>query len=148
MNENNKKTFSESSLNNLANVHHVLRRIVVAALTMGNMDFAVITGYRGPEEQDRLYREKKSRVMFPCSKHNLLPAMAVDLQPYIPGRGYSESVEDFIYLAGIINATAAFLGYGGAVRWGGNWDNDGEILTDQKFQDLYHFELRIPTMEN
>jgi hypothetical protein len=22
-----------------------------------------------------------------------------------------------------------------------NWDSDGEIITDQKFQDLVHFEL-------
>jgi peptidoglycan L-alanyl-D-glutamate endopeptidase CwlK len=27
------------------------------------------------------------------------------------------------------------------LRWGGNWDRDGEPVTDQDFQDLVHFEL-------
>jgi hypothetical protein len=27
------------------------------------------------------------------------------------------------------------------IRWGGNWDMDGEPITDQDFQDLVHFEL-------
>jgi len=26
------------------------------------------------------------------------------------------------------------------LRWGGNWDMDGEPITDQDFQDLVHFE--------
>jgi hypothetical protein len=27
------------------------------------------------------------------------------------------------------------------VRWGGNWDRDNEVVTDQKFDDLVHFEI-------
>jgi len=26
------------------------------------------------------------------------------------------------------------------IRWGGNWDMDGEPVTDQEFQDLVHYE--------
>ncbi len=27
------------------------------------------------------------------------------------------------------------------IRWGGNWDQDGEPVTDQDFQDLMHYEI-------
>jgi hypothetical protein len=27
------------------------------------------------------------------------------------------------------------------LKWGANWDMDGEIITDQGFMDLPHFEL-------
>ena len=27
------------------------------------------------------------------------------------------------------------------VRWGGNWDKDGELLYDQNFEDMPHIEL-------
>jgi peptidoglycan L-alanyl-D-glutamate endopeptidase CwlK len=43
------------------------------------------------------------------------------------------------YLAGVIQCAAAELGYD--LRWGGNWDGDGEIIKDQKFNDLPHFEI-------
>lgn len=39
------------------------------------------------------------------------------------------------------NQVLATVKLGIDIRWGGNWDMDGEPVTDQNFQDLVHFEL-------
>ena len=44
-----------------------------------------------------------------------------------------------IYLAGLIMALAAVNRV--HLRWGGDWDEDGEPITDQTFNDLVHFEI-------
>lgn len=41
----------------------------------------VICGYRGKEDQDRAFNEKKSKLKFPESKHNKKPSLAVDIVP-------------------------------------------------------------------
>jgi hypothetical protein len=42
------------------------------------------------------------------------------------------------YIAGRIIAIG--LEEGIVIRWGGDWDRDGSVL-DQKFDDLFHFEI-------
>ena len=46
---------------------------------------------------------------------------------------------------GHINGVAEMLYKQGGIthklRWGGNWDMDGEILIDQSFDDRPHVEL-------
>jgi hypothetical protein len=44
----------------------------------------------------------------------------------------------FARVAGVMLACAGARGY--VVRWGGDWDNDGDLM-DQEFHDLPHFEL-------
>lgn len=41
----------------------------------------VICGYRGKEEQNKAFAEKKTKLEFPKSKHNKFPALAVDIVP-------------------------------------------------------------------
>ena len=41
----------------------------------------VICGYRGKEDQDKAFAEKKSKLKFPESKHNKKPSLAVDIVP-------------------------------------------------------------------
>jgi hypothetical protein len=74
------------------------------------------------------------------SKHNYKPALAVDMYGWVDGK-MNYSIPVMCYLAGIIESVAAELGY--RVRWGGNWDGDGIIITDQNFDDLPHFELFV-----
>lgn len=92
---------------------------------------------------------------------------AVDVWPYLNGKrltvpSYREVarsndaawVQDaisrycqFTYFAGIVLAEAeqyfteleAISGEIWEMTWGGNWDNDTEILTDQNFDDYPHF---------
>lgn len=45
-------------------------------------DFSVLCGYRDQEEQDKAFNEGNSKVIYPNSKHNTKPSLAVDLAPY------------------------------------------------------------------
>jgi hypothetical protein len=102
-----------------------------------------IEGHRGKEAQDEAFRTRKSRLQWPDSKHNLSPSMAVDVCPdAVPGDAKVDIdwnyLPHFYFLAGAVKATAAQLGI--KVRWGGDWDSDGN-LKENTFNDLVHFEL-------
>jgi len=49
-----------------------------------------------------------------------------------------DDINQFYLMAGHIQSIATRLDY--EIRWGGDWDRDGE-LTDQTFMDLGHFEI-------
>ena len=68
------------------------------------------------------------------SKH--LDGLAVDIAPHPIDW---EDIKRFTYLAGIVVGIAHSMDI--PIRWGGNWDRDNEILSDQKFDDCPHFEL-------
>ena len=99
-------------------------------------DISIVTGHRGEEEQQLMVKLGRSKVNYPDSKHNTMPALAVDVQPY----PYNEKSlrEDLSYIAGL------FVAFGKAegvqIRWGGDWDRDGETA-DNSFDDLFHFEV-------
>lgn len=128
------------SLKKLKMLRRELRRICLAMYDKDIVDFGVLYSWRGEQEQNRAYESGASKLKFPNSKHNKIPSDAVDLQVYIKGKGYMTDKENAIFLAGMFMATAVELGYKGKVRWGGNWDMDGEIITDQRLQDFMHFE--------
>ena len=92
------------------------------------------------------------RIFFFCSgpnppgawnKHNYSPSLAVDIYPYF-NNGANWDNEHLSYLSGIIHAVSEMLLIEGKIshriRWGGNFDMDGEIL-EQSFDDRPHFEL-------
>ena len=99
-------------------------------------DFTIITGYRNKEEQDKMFNERKSKLKYPKSKHNQNPSKAVDIAPYPIDWN---DTNRFVYLAAIIQYIAFSKGV--KIRWGGNWDMDNDIITDQTFNDLLHFEI-------
>jgi len=119
--------------------------IASKVLELGFMDFSVVEGRRSKETQNLYFKTGKSRVEWPDSKHNVKDeeqkdlAEAFDAVPYISGKGSSYSICSCCYLAGLMLSEAAKLGI--QLRWGGNWDMDGEVMTDQDFQDLVHYEL-------
>jgi len=134
--------YGKTSTRRLATAKPGLQQVFKLALELGLMDIAIIQGRRGRAEQDRYYAIGKSRVRWPHSKHNVINpldlASAVDAAPFVNGE-ISWRKEHCIYLAGVIQACAELLGV--PIRWGGNWDMDGEPITDQDFQDLVHYEL-------
>ena len=130
--------FGERSLINLDSAHYGLQCIIREALSMGLIDFAIIEGHRNKGRQNRLYKLGRSRLQWPESKHNKTPSEAVDAAPYVNGK-ISWQKEHCIFLAGIILTCAKKWGI--PLRWGGNWDMDGEPVTDQDFQDLVHYEV-------
>ena len=133
-------SFGSKSQLSLAGCHFSLQHIAREALAYGLMDFGVIEGYRPDNIQHKYFLDGSSRVDagHPKAMHNKRPSMAMDCAPWINGQ-LSWNKLHCCVLAGIILAAAAKLGH--KLRWGGNWDMDGEPITDQEFQDLVHFEL-------
>jgi len=101
-------------------------------------DVSLISGYRDFMEQNSLFEAGVSTLRWPESKHNKRPSKAVDLQPY-PYPEYEPKLWGSLgYIAGRAHAIAAEEGF--LIRWGGDWDGDGD-MTDQQFDDLFHLEL-------
>lgn len=70
------------SLSRLATCHPDLTRLVRAYERSCPRDFSVACGYRGQVEQDAAFARGDSKTPWPHSKHNVQPALAVDLWPY------------------------------------------------------------------
>jgi peptidoglycan L-alanyl-D-glutamate endopeptidase CwlK len=136
--------FGNTSLMRLATADTRLQILAQAVMDKQLMDFSVTQGHRSKEEQDAAFALGASKVEWPKSKHNSVPANAVDLVPYPirwgnPGDPHRvKAIGNFYRLAGIVLATARELNI--PVRWGGDWDMDGDVY-DQDFDDLPHFEL-------
>lgn len=129
--------YGKTSKERLSTVDPRLQAVFDWALRLGLVDISIIEGYRGKERQNSFF-PKKSRVRYPNSKHNSIPSQAIDAAPFVNGEISWKRVH-CIYLAGIIVCLGAVMGV--RIRWGGNWDMDGEPITDQDFQDLVHYEV-------
>jgi uncharacterized protein YcbK (DUF882 family) len=74
--------FSKRSLEKLDTCHPDLIKLMMAAIDNSPIDFSIICGYRNKEAQNTAYRSGNSKVQYPFSKHNKMPSLAVDIQPY------------------------------------------------------------------
>ncbi|MAE22033.1 MAG: peptidase [Pseudomonas sp.] len=128
-----------TSRNRLDTCHPDLKKIFNTLIEYD--DVSILCGHRSEKEQDIAFRSGVTKVMWPNSKHNLQPSMAVDAAPYpidwndhkrfAVFAGRVLQVADELYSLGLIDYK---------IRWGGDWDRDGST-TDQTFNDLPHFEL-------
>ena len=107
------------------------RLINVLNETVKIMDITIIEGLRSKERQEELLAKGATKVKY--SKH--MEGKAVDIAPY-PIEWKDR--ERFHYMGGMIRGVASQMGV--KVRWGGDWDSDGEIK-DNNFDDLVHIEL-------
>lgn len=136
-----------------------IQLIITEAIKVSQIDFGVAQGERTVEQQQHYFNEGKSKVnpkayatleeLLSKGKHIVdgnirKKADAVDIYAYVNGSANWEK-HNLCYVGGVITSTAKRLLKEGKItkclRWGGNWDNDGEIISDQNFQDLPHFEL-------
>lgn len=120
--------FSRRSLENLASCDERLQRILTEAIK--RMDFAVICGHRGQEEQDRAVAERRSQTPWPLSRHNALPSLAADCVPYPVDWG---DLTAFDMMAVIVKQCASDLGV--EIVWGGDWPH---------LKDRPHFQVTDP----
>ena len=127
--------FGKESRDILATLDPRLQQLCKVTIT--RIDIKLLSGYRGKEEQNQLFREGASTKKFPNSKHNVSPSLAVDLAPYPVDW---DDRDRFILVAGMIFAFAWSQGI--PIRWGGDW-NMNDVVKDEKFQDLGHFELML-----
>lgn len=70
---------SEKCLSELDSRLQALARLMMSKQVM---DFAVICGHRNEAEQNAAFAAGASKVRYPDSKHNTLPARAYDRVPY------------------------------------------------------------------
>jgi peptidoglycan L-alanyl-D-glutamate endopeptidase CwlK len=137
-------TFSKRSAANLAECHPDLRTLFAEVVL--THDCSVICGERGKAEQDVAFVQKKSKLRWPKSNHNVdgvkrKTSHAADVVPYPLDW---KNIASFVTFAAHVMATAKALKAAGrmryAVRSGGDWDGDGE-WKDEKFLDFPHYEL-------
>jgi peptidoglycan L-alanyl-D-glutamate endopeptidase CwlK len=124
--------FSKQSLAQLETCHIDLQRLFNEVIK--NHDCSILCGYRGREEQERAVKAGNSKLHYPASSHNKLPALAVDVAPY-PVNWKDRA--GFIGFAYEVLGVAKMMGI--KVRWGGAWN--GTRNKPGKFDDLPHFEL-------
>jgi hypothetical protein len=126
-------SFSRRSIEALSTCDY--RLIDVARRVIASYDFSVLVGHRSKDEQEEAFRTGNSTKHWPDSKHNSKPSLAFDLAPY-PIDWKDE--KRFHFLAGLIVQAGRDMGI--RIRWGGDWDSDGDT-TDQQLADLGHFEV-------
>jgi peptidoglycan LD-endopeptidase CwlK len=117
--------FSNASEKKLEELHIDLQLVLIEAIKI--IDFIIICGYRGKEEQEQAFKEGKSLAHFGQSKHNFKPSLAADLAPNPLNWN---DIKKFKKLADIILKISKEHGI--KILWGGNW------LT---LKDYPHFEL-------
>jgi len=132
--------FSQNSQDRLDTCHTDL--IVLFEEVVKDFDCSVICGYRTEQEQMSAYIEGNTQTRWPDSRHNVGPSMAVDVAPYPIDWNDRER---FTLFAGFVLGLASALKAQGrifhSVRWGGDWNGNRQV-SDNKFDDLVHFELR------
>lgn len=99
------------------------------------VDCTIIEGHRDEERQNEMFRTGKSQLRWPASKHNSSPSLAVDVAAYPIDWKDRERATLF---AGYVLGIAENMGV--RLRWGGDWNRDWQV-TDNSFDDLWHFEI-------
>ena len=138
--------FSKTSKARLDTCDQKIQDVLNLALQVSVIDFGIASGERTLKEQSELYalgRTKPGNIVTNVdgvnkkSMHNYKPSKAVDIYAWIGKASWDKA--HLCYLAGVIMTCAKKLNVD--LRWGGNWDGDGIIISDQNFQDLPHYEL-------
>lgn len=101
-------------------------------------DIKLTCGFRNEADQNAAFDAGVSKVRWPDGKHNILPSLAVDLQPYPYPKKEVMLWGQLGYIAG--HAERIALEEGVKIRWGGDF-NRNHYLADEKFSDLFHFEI-------
>lgn len=126
-------TFGRRSIERLDTCHPDLQRLFYEVIKY--YDCTILCGIRSKEDQDQAVREGRSKLLWPRSKHNVAPSLAVDVAPFpVDWSDHSR----FYHFAGYVMATADRLGI--KTRWGGDFSMDLKFK-DEKFIDLPHWEL-------
>jgi len=100
-----------------------------------HVDFAVMCGHRTESAQNTAFVTKRSRAVWPLSRHNTRPSEAVDI---VPWPTQYDDLAKFYELATYMYAAADKLGV--SLEWGGHWKNyTGKGHNDR---DWAHWELR------
>lgn len=131
--------YSYRSQKALASAHPDLQYLFNKVIKV--IDCTIIFGHRTEEEQNEMVRKGYSKLIFPRSKHNKMPSLAVDAVPYYSNHNPHidwQDTDKFYYFAGVVKGIASQLGV--EITWGNDWDNDNDFK-DTKWVDMPHYEL-------
>lgn len=133
------RVFGDRSQGNLSNVHPLLVEVATRALEISASDFTVICGHRDRAGQEAAQRAGTTKVGYPNSAHNQMPSCAIDVIPY-PFTNWEDAAMRAAWkqIADAMFAAAAEIGV--ALRWGGDFNRDGDKTTKDSW-DSPHFEL-------
>lgn len=145
-------SFGSGSRAKLDTVHPDLRECAELALSRSPYDFTIVHGWRGEEVQNALFASGASTKRYPESKHNGTVDIAyvsqgnkqfeisdaIDFAPWIDGTIPWGETHIFACIAGCLFAAADELGI--KLRWGGDWDTDGNTK-EHRLQDWGHVEI-------
>lgn len=126
--------FSRRSKENLATCDQQLQYLF--SVVIETWDCSILCGYRNEEDQALAYAKGHSSLLYPDSKHNKTPSLAVDVAPW--PIVWDDHVR-FGYFAGYVKRVAWEMSI--PIRWGGDWDSDTNTI-DHTLRDYPHFELR------
>jgi hypothetical protein len=148
-------TFSKSSLSKLERVDPRLQLLANEVLKISPIDFAITSGYRTTEEQQKLYKQSKSKLdgITKKSKHQANEyglSEAIDICPYINGKLDYTATDDLFFIIGLFYAKAKELqeryemskgnkGLDFKLRLGALWDSNS--IKRNSFVDGYHIEI-------
>lgn len=134
--------YSKISEQRKSTCHVDLQKILDFAINY--IDISIYCGERDEEAQNAAYRDKRSELKYPESRHNTSPSMAVDIAPYPINDGNKIR---FAYFGGFIMGIANILYSEGdithRIRWGGSWNGDIKTKDVELDWDPYHFELIV-----
>ena len=141
-------TYGAGSRSKLETCHPHLVLVAELALKRSPYDITIVHGWRGEEIQNALFASGASTKRWPDSKHNASEddelerpetvSDALDFAPWVDGKIPWGETHIFACIAGCFFAAAAELGV--QLRWGGDWDADGNTK-EHKLQDWGHLEL-------
>lgn len=112
--------FCKTTLTRLYECHPLLVELMLYANRKSEKDFTIVCGYRSSEDQQKAYDDKKSKAKPGQSKHNRIPAEAIDIAPWPIDWHDTQS---FIDLAYHVKGCAKYLGIN--IKWGGDPDWTG-----------------------
>ena len=112
--------------------------ILVATSAIKVVDFSIIWGHRGEEDQTIAYKTGHSNAKWPESRHNKTPSEAFDFLPYPFDQEDWRDIKRFTYVAGIIMGCASVLGV--KLTYGGDWLHNG-MDNQRKPYDYGHIQL-------
>lgn len=150
-------SYGHKSMGELETAHPDIIKVFLEVVK--RFDNTIVYGYRNPTYQFQLFKKGRTLIKGKWvitnkgavvtykdgttepSKHNKIPAEAVDAIPYPIDWGDEHRM---CYFAGWVMDTAARLKEEGIIthdfRWGNDWNRDTEIR-DETFNDLCHFEI-------
>jgi peptidoglycan LD-endopeptidase CwlK len=136
-------SFSQISKDRLATCDPRLQDILNEAIEY--VDFMVLVGHRGKEEQNEAVLTGKSQKLWPTGNHNSFPSKAVDIAPLSTQLNDKLSWKDIVAfgrLMGYIDCIAKRRGV--KLRFGLDWDGDFRTVgndPDERLLDAPHVEL-------